>query len=301
VTTTFLYPYLRSKEQHSLLSCRKIKKYIHMAQDSLHSVAVKGFNCQTDLYEKARPTYPSEALDYISSNILHLSHEEPKKEVVELGSGTGKFTRLLLAQGAHITAVEPVKGMREKFNQILPDVPILEGSADSIPLSNSSADAVIAAQAFHWFATISAIKEIHRVLKPGGIFFCIWNLMDDSDKWASLFREEVESHEHGVPQYRHMNWRDVFELDEARAIYELPLQEKFFKWYHHDCDEDILWGTALSKSYIASQTPIEQEQIKKKLHHILATELPSSFGPEGSRKVDIPYNTHIIWCKKKKD
>ena len=85
--------------------------------------------------------------------------------VVDLGAGTGKLTRQLVATDADVVAVEPIPEMRRKLEAALPKVEALDGTAEDLPLENHSVDAVLVAQAFHWFDG-SGRSEIRRVLRP---------------------------------------------------------------------------------------------------------------------------------------
>jgi len=98
--------------------------------------------------------------------------------VVDLAAGTGKLTRLL-APIIRVTAVEPVTAMSAILARQLPDIPIFEGTANAIPVSDGYADAITVAQAFHWFATTTALKEMHRVLRPHGRLGLMWNARDE--------------------------------------------------------------------------------------------------------------------------
>ena len=84
---------------------------------------------------------------------------------VRLMPGTGKFTRLLVPTGADLLAVEPVAGMREQFSSVLPDVEIVSGTADELPVEDDSFDVVTVAQAFHWFDLPVACAEIHEACR----------------------------------------------------------------------------------------------------------------------------------------
>lgn len=99
----------------------------------------------------------------------------PGKSVIDLGSGTGKFSSLLVQSGAQVLGVEPVAAMREQFARSHPALTQYEGTGHAIPLETASVDAVLRAQAFHWFATAQALAEIHRVLRPGGKLGLVWN------------------------------------------------------------------------------------------------------------------------------
>ncbi len=52
--------------------------------------------------------------------------------------------------------------------QALPNVTILAGSAESLPVAATSVDVIVSAQAAHWFEGDSTLAEFHRVLKPNG-------------------------------------------------------------------------------------------------------------------------------------
>ena len=86
----------------------------------------------------------------------------------DLGAGTGKLTRVLVAAFDRVVAVEPADAMRQMLLEMCPGVDALSGSAEAIPLPDATADAVFAAQSFHTFDATRAIPEIARVLRPGG-------------------------------------------------------------------------------------------------------------------------------------
>jgi SAM-dependent methyltransferase len=65
-----------------------------------------------------------------------------------------------------------------------PGVDAREGSAEAIPLPDSSVDAVLVGQAWHWFDADRAFAEIARVLRPGGVLAVIWNGDDAHVDWV---------------------------------------------------------------------------------------------------------------------
>jgi SAM-dependent methyltransferase len=118
-------------------------------------------------YERARPGYPPGVLD-----VLPLADDA---EVLDLGAGTGKLTRVLTQRYRRVVAVEPLDGMRAILEQVVPAAESMPGSAELIPLPDGSVDGVFAGQAFHWFSNDEAVAEIARVLRPGGVLALIWN------------------------------------------------------------------------------------------------------------------------------
>ena len=127
-------------------------------------------------YERGRPPYPLEAVDWLVP--------EGARRVLDLGAGTGKLTRLLRHRGLDVVAVEPSEGMRQELHRVLPDVPVLAGSAEAIPLDDGAVDAVLVAQAWHWVDTDRAVPEVARVLAPGGTLGLLWNIRDERDDWV---------------------------------------------------------------------------------------------------------------------
>ena len=77
----------------------------------------------------------------------------------------------------------------------------LEGTATAIPLADQSVDAVVCAQAFHWFAAAEALREIHRVLRPGGTLGLVWNMRDARVPWVARLDAIVNRHEGDTPRY----------------------------------------------------------------------------------------------------
>ena len=132
---------------------------------NIHPIAAKGFGEAADYYERGRPDYPVAALKFLVKT-LRINR---RSRVLDLGAGTGKFTRRLLSSRARLIAVEPVEAMRKKFGTLFPNIEMLNGTAEKIPAPDSIFDAVVVAQAFHWFASDFSLQEINRVLKPRGI------------------------------------------------------------------------------------------------------------------------------------
>jgi SAM-dependent methyltransferase len=75
--------------------------------------------------------------------------------------------------------------MRTELEAATPGVTALAGAAENIPLPDSSVDAVISGQAYHWFNQELAHPEIARVLKTGGVFAAMWNERDTTKPWAA--------------------------------------------------------------------------------------------------------------------
>ncbi len=134
----------------------------------------RSFELVADVYERARPEYPAEAVAWL---VAQLDLREGRT-VLDLGAGTGKLTRALVQTGARVIAVEPGEAMLGELRRVLPDVEALLGGAEAIPLDDDSVDAITVGQAFHWFRHDEAVPELHRVLRPGGALALVWNSRD---------------------------------------------------------------------------------------------------------------------------
>ena len=143
-----------------------------------HAQQARSFDRVAGVYQRARPSYPAAAVDWVLE-------AAPGLRVVDLAAGTGKLTEVLVAAGAEVTAVEPLANMRAELERALPSVRAIAGSAERIPLADASADALFVGQAFHWFDAPAALAEIARVLAPGGALGLVWNLRDETVPWVS--------------------------------------------------------------------------------------------------------------------
>ncbi|WP_426182747.1 class I SAM-dependent methyltransferase [Microbacterium sp. TWP3-1-2b2] len=135
----------------------------------------KSFESIGEEYDRFRPGFP----DAAAAEIL------PARvgSVVDLGAGTGKFTQRLVTRADRVVAVEPSVAMLDVLRAKLPDVEAIVAGAESMPLPDSSVDAVTVAQAFHWFDRETACAEIARVLVPGGTLGLLWNHSDPDCAW----------------------------------------------------------------------------------------------------------------------
>lgn len=245
---------------------------------SIHRTAQSGFDTDAARYARGRPDYPAEVADWLRDSL----DLEPGKTVIDLGAGTGKFTRRLLATGARVIAVEPVAAMRQRLSADLPEVEVLDGSATAIPLPDTSVDAIVCAQAFHWFATAEALAEMHRVLKPGGMLGLIWNTRDDSVPWVRAALSVTEPYEGDAPRFHTGAWRNAFPASGFS-----PLHEQRFVNEHRGPPETVIVDRLLSVSFIASLPDADREKVAAQLRSLIATHPALA----GKAEIAVPYKT----------
>jgi len=191
--------------------------------------------------------------------------------IAEIGSGTGIFTRNLLAHPAwansigRLNAVEPSEGMRKTFDENIQDRRIIttSGTFDVTGVEDSWADVIIIAQAFHWCMDFdSALKEFSRIMKPHTTLAFIWNMEDRTRaKWLEQCRNRIEQYENNTPHFRFGLWRKAFEVPSWNQLFTLPVEKVFT--YNHSGTLEKLVDRAISKSDVAPLPGEEKDAIRK--------------------------------------
>jgi len=146
----------------------------------VHEAAARAFSAEAAGCDRAEPSYPVDATAWLIEKL----GIKPGRQIVDLAAGTGTLTAMLTGVGADIVVIEPVASLRRQLHARLPDVPVLAGLAEALPLADKSVDAVVVARAFHWFDTRRAMAEMARVVRPGGGIGLIWNARDRSAEWV---------------------------------------------------------------------------------------------------------------------
>jgi SAM-dependent methyltransferase len=249
----------------------------------VHTAAQQGFSTEALAYERGRPEYPDALIGWLRGSLKL----EPGAAVIDLGAGTGKFTRLLRHTGAEVTAVEPVEEMRLELSRNFPDIRALAGTAQSMPVPDRSAQAVTCAQAFHWFATAAALSEIRRVIIPGGSLGLVWNVRDESVDWVAELSEIVRSYEGDAPRYRTGAWRRLFPSD----LFSDP-EETVFDHSSVGSPEKVIVDRFLSVSFIAALAPQEKARVAARLREVARTHPELS----GRATIAFPYQTRAYRC-----
>ena len=201
-------------------------------------------------YERYRPEYPEVALRWVVDR-LGLS---PGSRVLDLGAGTGKLTRGLVALGLDVVAVEPGQAMLDQLRAAVPAAVALEGSAESIPLPDKSVDAAFAGQAFHWFDRERAVHELLRVLRPPRGLGLLWNWEDVGDPIGARLAE-ILGHDDGF-QHEPLDPR-YFEAVDSTTI-KTPLS----------LTPETLTGWMGTTSQLLTADPQEREELLGRVREV---------------------------------
>lgn len=240
------------------------------------SANLAGYARSAAAYERGRPGYPPAAVDYLAAR-LRLG---PGRTVVDLAAGTGKLTRPLLATGAEVIAVEPVAEMRAALPA---GARALDGTAEEMPLDTGSADAVVVAQAFHWFDGEAALAEIHRVLRPGGSLALVWNQRRLDEPLNQAIEALLAPYRGHMSALHSGAWEVAF----AGTRLFGPLEAREFPNEQH-LDADGLADRIASVNYIAALDEKERRKVVRAARALA-----------GSEGVTICHDTEVLVTERK--
>ena len=229
------------------------------------------FGAAADAYERGRPPYPAEAIDWLLP--------PGAMRVLDLGAGTGKLTRQLTGRGLDVTAVEPSEGMREQLGRAVPGVRVLAGTGERIPLPGRSVDAVLVAQAWHWVDPAQAVPEVARVLGPGGRLGLVWNIRDERADWVAGL---------GAILRRSDGARVSTNVSAEPRVGPPfgPLERREFGWVYH-LSPDALIDMVVSRSYVITMPAADREKMLNELSHMMRTHPTLA----GAGEIAMPYVT----------
>jgi SAM-dependent methyltransferase len=208
------------------------------------------FGSEAAAYERGRPSYPPEAIDWLLP--------PGARDVLDLGAGTGKLTTRLVERGLDVVAVDPLAEMLELLSSALPDTPALLGTAEQIPLPDNRVDAVLVAQAWHWFDPEQAVAEVARVLRPGGRLGLVWNTRDERLGWVKDLGHII-GHED-----------DPFSSSVTLPAPFTELERKHVEWTSYLTPQALI-DLVASRSYCITSPAEVRTQTLEQVRELLAT------------------------------
>jgi SAM-dependent methyltransferase len=238
--------------------------------------ATRGF-AAADVYERGRPDYPAAAI----ARIVEKLELRPGRTVLDLAAGTGKLTRLLVPSGANVVAVEPVREMRAELERRVPAVAVLAGTAEHIPLADGWVNAITVGQAFHWFKADDALREMRRVLQPGGGVALVWNARDERDPLQSALSAIIDPLESDTPRRRERDWKTM--LAES-GLFE-RCERKLFE-HEQVVDEQGVVDRVVSISFIAASPKAVRDDVEAQVRALVR---------DAGQSIRLPYMTEVYF------
>jgi SAM-dependent methyltransferase len=230
------------------------------------------FGGVADVYEAARPEYPASIAAWLV--------RQGQRHVLDVGAGTGKLTRALVAPGREVTAVDPSGEMLEILRSRVPDVRTEEGTGERLPLPDASVDAVTFAQAWHWVEPEATSVEVGRVLRRGGTLGLVWNYRDERVDWVSRLSEAM--HADG-DQY-------TGDMGDPRVFAPFGEPERVRHEWTQPLPRQGMLDLVRSRSYFAVMDAEQQAQTLASVTDLLDTH-PQTAGRE---VIGLPYVT-LAW------
>lgn len=291
--------------------------------DNLAQAASAGFH-DAGSYDAYRPSYIDAVVDGLLSKLEVPSAGAAEVRIVEIAAGTGKFTETLSRRAVaaanaslpawSIVAVEPHDQMRAQLDlKNLPHVTVVNGHGSSVPsVADGWADAVIIAQAFHWFANQESLREVHRILKPNGVVGVVWNVEDYNKpkEWPASTPWEQQVNDlvyalgaDGNPRFRDSQWQAAFtEASASPSPIFAPLADHRVQWTVQ-LTPDALWKRLLTLSQIAvlpegdnddgTEKPTSRGAFRRRLDAILEKAERNAAG-----EVTVHATTYYAWARR---
>jgi SAM-dependent methyltransferase len=238
------------------------------------------FSNRADDYVRYRPSYPAAAIDALLAGL----GAPESVTAVDVGAGTGISSRLLAERGVNVIAVEPNRAMREAAASH-PRVSFRDGTAEALGLPSASAGLVVCAQAFHWFRADAAVREMARVLAPGGRLALVWNHRSASDPLMAGYERAIL--DTGASASVLAMTSDVDAVARSGAFG--PRRVARFE-HRQRVDRDGLLGRALSASYVPKEGP--------KLARLLAALDALFVQHEEHGEVALVYETEVVLAER---
>jgi len=217
-------------------------------------------------YVSGRPGYPDEAVVWLSET-FDLSRGA---SIADVGAGTGISTDLFMRHGFDVVAVEPNDAMREAAIARFRDNPrfrAVAAPAEATTLPAASVDAVVAAQAFHWFDLARFRAECTRILKPRGVVALLWNVRRAAGSpFAAGYEALLREFGTDYLAVRHENVTD----EELAAFFGGHFENRFFDNVQM-LDEAGLRARLLSSSYVPAAGHPRHQPMLAALEALFAT------------------------------
>lgn len=254
------------------------------------------FGNVADDYAKFRDELPSVIFEQLNKRNVDFQG----KHVLDLGSGSGIFSRAMAIQGSKVIGVEPEKKLIDQANELDGEfgskIKYVCSTAEEMNFSDCFCDIVTALRAWHWFDRKIVNEQVMRMLKDGGFLIVIHSIFvpqlskvaQETIRIIGEFIEdlrpagsmgETQERRTGLPVHWFDEWQQIgFEIvDEWQHEYSLTFSKG--EW----C------GKVRSLSWLTNADEEKKEQI---IHSI------SEYLADYDDALNIPHRYSVVVLKK---
>lgn len=223
------------------------------------------FHGFADTYDEVRPKMPAYPTEVITRWL-----ERRPQTVVDLGCGTGLSLLIWQGKAEKIIGVEPSGDMLACAKaKNLPNTTFIQAFAHETGLPDGAADAAICSQSFHWMEPAATLREVGRILKPGGIFAtvdCDWppvcnpraeeafQMLREREQALELELSDIRDTFVRFPKERHL--QEIKESEQFRYAREIVFANR------EACTAARLYGLMLSQGGLQTILRMHPEKIE---------------------------------------
>jgi SAM-dependent methyltransferase len=247
------------------------------------------FGAVASAYQRFRPGPPTAAVEWFLPR--HVGR------VVDLGAGTGALTRLLIDRADEVVAVEPDDRMRSVLSEQVPDATAVKGRAESVPLPDASADAILASSSWHWVDPVPALTEAARMLVPGGLLGAVWSGPDPEGAFMAQGRDLLAQAGSSAGDLGDLVFSDSLRPEFVLTIPDgMPFsapEHQVFGW-DVALNADELVGLLGTLSWVITMPDDQRERVVTTARRFLRELL----GLEGDATVDVAFRADAWRCSR---
>ena len=163
--------------------------------------------------------------------------------ILEIGSGNGVHTKILVETGLEVVATDISHASLELLVKNLNNPKNLKteiADIEGLPFSNALFDFVVSAGSLSYGDSIDVMREIYRVLKPGGIFICVdslnhnpvYRLNRELNYWRGLRSRSTQKNMPSIDTIK--KYEDMFNLVEVKYYGAISYLMPTLKWLFGD-------------------------------------------------------------------
>ena len=223
-------------------------------------------------YDQIAPAYDTryERNSYagVEGALLGFVGSQPGLQILEVGCGTGHWLEILNAHGAHPTGLDFSAGMLAQARRRMPEVSLVQGTAERLPWPAESFDRVFCINAIHHFTDKPAfLAEAHRLLRPGGMIMIVGlDPQRGFDRWFvyDYFPESLEIDRQRFPSSSSLRaWMQG-------ARFENCVTQEVEHWSYRLPAQEILRQERLDKAATSQLSVLTEEEYQRGMQRIRA-------------------------------